>query len=196
MNDALPQAIEELRAVDGLFTIGFRMRIAIVDKHQIEIRAMPQLDTADLTVADNDEIRIADAAVSAAWRAVFAHCMAPGQGQHLIENRLSQPGQVVADLHQRQGAGNFRGSHAQTVRQLEVTQRLHLLLQILLGNAHQSLAQLGGQLGGQRRIEQAPFIKQLIKQQREAGDLLGNPRAGGAQGQQALQRAGVFREQH
>jgi len=46
------------------------------------------------------------------------------------------------------------------------------------------------------RAEQAAFVEQFIEQQREARDLLGDPRAGGAQGQQAAQRTGVFGQQH
>ncbi len=80
--------------------------------------------------------------------------------------------------------------------QLEVTKGLHLLLEVVLGNPHQPLAQLGGQLGGLWRAEQAPFVEQLVEQDREAGDLLGNHRAGRAEGQQALQRAGVLGQQH
>ena len=62
--------IEELRAVDGFFTIGFCLRVAVVDKHQVKIRAVTQLDATDLAVANDDEIRITDAAVGAARRAI------------------------------------------------------------------------------------------------------------------------------
>ncbi|MNN67920.1 hypothetical protein D3C81_1835850 [compost metagenome] len=80
--------------------------------------------------------------------------------------------------------------------QLEVAQRLHLLFQVVLGDARQALAQFAGQLRRQWRAEQAAFVEQFVEQQRVAGNLLGNPRAGGAQGQQAAQGAGVFGEQH
>ncbi|MNG98753.1 hypothetical protein D3C79_579050 [compost metagenome] len=124
------------------------------------------------------------------------HGLAPGQGQHLVEDGFSQPGQVVADFHQRQVAADFRGGHAQAVGQLEMAQRLHLLLQVILGDARQALAQLAGQFWRQGRAEQAALIEQFVEQQRVKGNLLGNPRAGGAQRQQTAQGTGVFGQQY
>ena len=124
------------------------------------------------------------------------HGLAPGQRQHLVEDGLGQPGQVVADLHQGQVAADFRGRHAQAVGQLEMAQRLHLLLKVVFGDARQALAQLAGQLWRQWGAEQAALIEQLIEQQRVAGHLLGDPGAGGAQGQQLAQCTRVFRQQH
>ncbi|MNZ85921.1 hypothetical protein D3C78_1047280 [compost metagenome] len=72
----------------------------------------------------------------------------------------------------------------------------HLLLKVILGDARQALAQFGGQFRRQRWLKQPAFIEQLVEQQREASDLLGNPRTGRTQGQQSTQRARVFREQH
>ena len=68
--------------------------------------------------------------------------------------------------------------------------------QILLGNAHQPLTQLGRQLRRQRRLIQPAFIEQLIEQQRVAGYLLGNPGAGGAERDKSLQRSWVFSHKH
>ncbi|RMR85769.1 hypothetical protein ALP78_02123 [Pseudomonas coronafaciens pv. striafaciens] len=196
MDHSLPQPGEELRRVDRFGTVGLGLQIAIMNEHQIQIGAVPQLDTADLAVADDHEARIAQRAVRTQRRTVTGHAVAPGQREHLIENRLGQPGQVITDFHQRQAAGYLGRRDAQAVRQLEMPQGLHLLLEIVLGDTNQPLAQLGRQFRGQRRIEQAPLVKQLIEQQRETRDLFGNPRAGGTQGQQLSQRVGVFREQH
>lgn len=117
---------------------------------------MAELQPADLAVADDDEVRIARRAVGAQRPAMTLHQLPPGQFEDLDEDRLGQPGQVVADLHQRQRAGDLRGRHPQPVGQLEVTKGLHLLLEVVLGNPHQPFAQLGGQLGGLWRTEQAP----------------------------------------
>lgn len=119
---------------------------------------MAELQPADLAVADDDEVRIARRAVGAQRPAVTLHQLPPGQFEDLDEDRLGQPGQVVADLHQRQRAGDLRGRHPQPVGQLEVTKGLHLLLEVVLGNPHQPFAQLGGQLGGLWRTEQAPSL--------------------------------------
>ncbi|MNJ34097.1 hypothetical protein D3C77_287960 [compost metagenome] len=196
VNDALAQAGEELGAVDRLGTVGFGLRITVVDEHQIKVRAMAELDTADLAVADNNEARITQAAITALGLAMAGYGLAPGQGQHLVEDGFGQPGQVVADLHQRQVAGDFRGGYPQAVGQLEVTQRLHLLLEVVLGDTREPLAQFGRQLRRLGRAEQATFVEQFVQQQREAGDLLGDPRACRAQGQQTTQRPRVLGQQH
>ena len=167
-----------------------------MDEHQIQIGTMPQFDTADFAITDNDEAGIAQRAVGAQRRAVLGHGLPPGQGQHLFENRFGQPGQVIADFHQRQAACNFRSGDAQAVRQFEMAQGFHLLLEVVFGNSRQAFAQLGRQFRRQRRLEQPTFVEQFVEQQREARDLLGNPRARRTQGQQATQRTGVFREQN
>ena len=99
MDDPLAQTGEKLRTVDGLGAIGFSIRVAIVDKHQVQIRAMPQLDTAHLAVADNNKAGVAQAAVGTLRGAVLGHGLAPGQGQYLFQNGFGQPRQVIADLH-------------------------------------------------------------------------------------------------
>jgi len=77
----------------------------------------------------------------------------------LFEDGFGEPGQVVADFHQWQAAGDFRRSHAQAVGQLEVPQGLHLLLEVVFGDAREALAQFGGELRRQRRFEQAAFVE-------------------------------------
>ena len=196
VNDALAQAREELRAVDRLGAVGFGLRVAVMDKHQVQVRTVAKLQAADLAVTNDDEPGVAQAAVAALGLAVAGHGLAPGQGQHLVENGFGQPGQVVADFHQRQVAADFRSSYAQAMGQFEVAQRFHLLLEVVLGDTRQAFAQLTGQLWRQGRAEQAAFIEQLIKQQRVERDLLGNPWAGSAQGQQAAQGTWVFGQQH
>lgn len=71
---------------------------------------MTELQPADLAVADDDEVRIARRAVGAQRPAVTLHQLPPGQFEDLDEDRLGQPGQVVADLHQRQRAGDLEAA--------------------------------------------------------------------------------------
>ncbi|MNY79629.1 hypothetical protein D3C86_2203380 [compost metagenome] len=78
MNDALPEPGKKLCAVDRLRPVGFGLRIAVVDEHQIQVRTVPQLQTADFPVTDNDETRVAQAAVGAQRRTVLGHGLAPG----------------------------------------------------------------------------------------------------------------------
>ncbi|MNP22869.1 hypothetical protein D3C76_1155570 [compost metagenome] len=114
----------------------------------------------------------------------------------MFQYRFGEPGQVIADFHQRQAAGDFRSGDPQAVRQLEMAQGLHLLLEVVLGNPGQAFAQLSGQLRCQRRLEQPAFVEQLIEQQRKAGDLFGDPWARCTQGQQAAQGTGIFGQQN
>jgi len=99
VNDALTQPGEKLRAINRLGAIGFGIRVTVVDKHQVQIRAVSQLDSAHLAVANNNKAGVAQAAVRALGRSVLGHRLAPGQRQHLLQNRLGQPGQVIADFH-------------------------------------------------------------------------------------------------
>ncbi len=121
---------------------------------------------------------------------------APGQQQHLLQDRLGNPGQVIAHLHQRQGTGNLGGRDTQHVGALEVAQGFHLLFKVILGDTQQMLTQLVSQLISFRRPVQAPGIEQLIQHHRIAGNLLGNPRTGRTEHQQLAQSARVFRQQH
>ncbi|MNO82559.1 hypothetical protein D3C76_738390 [compost metagenome] len=130
-----------------------------MDEHQVQVRTMPEFQTTNFAITDNDEAGVAQGSVGAQRRAVLGHGLAPGQGQHLLQNRFGEPGQVIADLHQRQAAGDFRRCDPQAVCQLEMTQGLHLLLEVVLGNPRQALAQFGGQLRRQRRLEQPAFIE-------------------------------------
>lgn len=91
MDDALAQASEELRGIDGLGAIGLGGGVAVVDEHQIQIRTMPEFDATDLAVTDDDERRIAERAIAALWLAMTRDGVAPGEGQHFLQDRLRQP---------------------------------------------------------------------------------------------------------
>ncbi len=153
---------------------------------------MAKLDSTNLAIAQDDKGRIAQRTVGTPRLAVPCDGVAPSQGQHLFENGLGEPGQVIANLHQRQGAGDLGSRNPQSVRQLEVAQRFHLLLEVVLGNARQPLAQFGSEFRRQRRAEQPPRVEQLVEQQRKARDLLGDPRTASTKLEQTLQGAGVF----
>ncbi len=192
----LPQPGEELATLDRSLTIGIGLRITVVDKHQIQIGAMPQLNTADLAITNNDEIQLAARPVGPRRAAVACDHLAPGQHQHLLQDRFRHPGQVITYLHQRQGARNFRSSNAQHVRPLEIAQGFHLLFKIVLGDAQQLLAQLVGQLLCDRWPVKSSGVQQLIQHHRVAGNLLGDPRAGRTQHQQLTQCTRILGQQH
>ena len=112
MDDALAQASEELRAVDGLGAVGLGLRIAVMNEHQVQIRAVTELQATDLAVADDDEVRVARCAVCTERPTMTLHRVLPGQRQHLVEDRLGQPGEVIRHFHQGQRTGDLRGGHA------------------------------------------------------------------------------------
>ena len=140
MNDALAQAGKELAALNGPGAVGFRLRIAVVDKYQIQIRAMPQFDPANLAVTHHNEVHLAARTIGARRLAMPRNHFSPRQLEHLLQNRFGNPGQIVTDLHQRQRTGNLGRRYPQYVCALEVAQRFHLLFQVILGNAQQLLA--------------------------------------------------------
>ncbi|MNJ53004.1 hypothetical protein D3C77_483760 [compost metagenome] len=86
MDDALTKASKELSAVDGFGAIGFSLWITVMDEYQVKVRTMAKLDTADLAVANNNEARIAQAAVTAFGLTMAGYSLAPGQGQNLVED--------------------------------------------------------------------------------------------------------------
>ena len=119
----------------------------------------------------------------------------PGLSHHLIQDRLGKPGQMVAHLHQRQGADYIGGTDPQQLDLFELPQRLHLLLHILLRHPQQVLAQLLPVLIQRRGVVELLGIQQLIQQYGVTGQLLGHHLTGITQLQQLVKHARVFHQQ-
>ena len=194
MQDPLGQAQVELAAVDGLAAIGVTVGVAAVQEHQIEIRAVAEFDAPQLAVGHHRKAALAAHRHLGRHPVAFAH-LGPRLIDHLLGDRLRQPGEVVAHLHQRQGAGDVGGDDAQELHLLELAQRLHLLLHVLLGDAQQELAQLGLVLIQRGGVVEVLGIQQLVQQDGVAGQLLAHQVALVTQAYQLAQGGGVFRQQ-
>ncbi|MND62336.1 hypothetical protein D3C80_536180 [compost metagenome] len=194
MQDPLGQAQVELAAVDGLAPVGVTVGVAAVQEHQVEIRAVAELDAAELAVGHHGEAALAAQRHLGGHPVALAH-LGPGLIDHLFGDGLRQPGEVVAHLHQRQGAGNVGSDYAQQLYLLELAQRLHLLLHVLFGDAQQELAQLGLVLVQRGGVVEVLGIQQLVQQYGVAGELLAHQVALVAQAHQLAQGGGVLRQQ-
>ncbi len=177
VQDPLRQTQIELAAVDGLAAICVAVGVAAMQKHQIQIRAVTELDTAQLAIGHHRKAALAAGCHLGRHPVTLAH-LCPGLIDHLLGDRLREPGEVVAHLHQRQGAGDVGRHDAQQLHLLELTQRLHLLLHVLFGDAQQELAQLGLVLIERGGVVEVLGIEQLVQQNRVAGQLLAHQMAG------------------
>ncbi len=194
VQDPLGEAQIELAAVDGLAAICVAVGVAAMQKHQIEIRAVAQLDATQLAIGHHRETALAAQRHLGRHPVALAH-LGPGLIDHLLGDRLRQPGEVVAHLHQRQGASDIGCHDTQQLYLLELAQCLHLLLHILFGDAQQELAQLGFVLIERGGVIEVLGIEQLVQQNGVAGQLLAHQMAGVAQPHQLAQGARVFRQQ-
>ena len=196
MDDPLPQPREEQRVLERARAVGAEVGGSVVQEHEIEIRAMTELDATQLAVGHDHEIRIAGLALAFLRCAVFGKQILPAETQHVPEDRLGEEAQVVAHLHQRERARHLRGRAAQPVGELEIPQRFHLCFEVVLRHAQHVLAQFGRQAFALGQHLQAARVDQLIEQHRVVGKFLRDPRACRAERHHLRERGGVLGEQH
>ena len=55
MHNALPQPGKKCRTVQRVYAVGRSGRVGVVKEDQIEIRAVPQFNAAELTVTNNQK---------------------------------------------------------------------------------------------------------------------------------------------
>ncbi len=161
-------------------------------KHQIQIRAVTQLYATRLTVADDNKVRVTGTAIERPGATVLGHQLLPGQRQHMLQYHLGQIRQTITDPHQRQRSSHLTSRHLETIHQAEIAQHLHLLFQVIDGDAQLVLTQLILQLGLAQRTIETIGVQQLIQQQRVAREIIGDPRAGATEGHQLLQGGRIF----
>ncbi len=102
MDDPLREAHEKRRVVQGLLAVRL-LKIAgrIMQKHDVEIRAIPEFQAAEFAVGHDDHSRGAFLAIDPAARfAVAPRHLEPGQLERRAEHQLGDVGQAIADLHQ------------------------------------------------------------------------------------------------
>ncbi len=167
-----------------------------MQEHDVQIRAVAELEAAELAVGrDGEGSRLACVALAHAGLAVAGRHVAPGQRDHLPQRDLGDGGQVIAHDHERHDPGHVRRRHVQHVGVLELTQDLHLLLEILIPDHGEPLLHVRLQRREiEWRVERAG-IEQLVQQHRVTGELPGDPGARGAQAHQLGERQRPLGEQ-
>ena len=196
MDNALTEAGKEHLAGYGLGAVGGRIGVGIVDKYQIQIRTMAQLDTPQLAVADNNKILSTATAVAAQRLAVARYQVAPRQLQYVLEDDFGDQRQIIAHLHQRQSLGGFGGGNTQHMGQPKIAQRVHMTLEVIPFQAQHLLTQSVAQGALVRHPVEPGDIVQLIQQHRVTGELVGDPGTGGTEYAQLLPRHLVLHQQH
>src|SRR6185437_966061 len=173
VHDALRQAYEKQLVVDRLGAARLLALAArVVQEHQVQVRGIAELHAAELAVADGADAHVAhDRAVIAPRRAELRADLPPAERHGALDDELGEVGESVAHLHERQHARDVGDRHPEQGGALELAQRLHLLLRIVLAQLLETLLELGGAAGAGRQLRQQPLVDQLIEQQRIRGDL-------------------------
>ena len=97
----------------------------------------------------------------------------PGEPHRLLDDDLGDLGQIVADAHQRNPAGQIGHRHAEDGRALELPQHLDLALGLVVGQVREPRRHLGLEFGARRRQSARGVVQQFVEQQRMRGDLRG-----------------------
>ena len=177
MNEALHEPAEETLVVERRRAVGFLMRTArIVQKHEIEIGAIAELETRELAVADDGKPRFTQRR-SAPRRAVLRDELVARGAQRKIEHELGSIRQPVADLHERQRAEAVRDGNAEQRGALEHADRIEHGFDIAFGRSLRRAVEQRRQLVARRRRVEDAVVEQLIEQQRLLGDLSREQRA-------------------
>ena len=93
----------------------------IENENQIKIRGVAQFQAAEFSIADHSETRVIGLRFT---MPLYEFC--PRDRHGLLNYDLREVGEVVADLHYRQGAAELTGRHAQNHRISDAAQRGHL----------------------------------------------------------------------
>ena len=135
VHEALAEPLEEQSVVDRLRAIGaLRLAARVVQEHQVQVRAVAELQAAELAVRDHDHVRDARRAarVGVTRHAVPRLDLRPRQHQRFLHDQLGDVGETIADLHQRQAADQIGDRDPEQGRALELAQQLDLPLRLLV----------------------------------------------------------------
>ena len=164
VDNALAETRIENRIVDGFITIGGFLGVCIVNEHQVQVRGIAQLQSTQLAITDDSEIRVTGRTIRTSRITMTADQVGEGYIDHMVQHHLGNPGQVIAHFHQRQGSVQLGRRYPKDMRLLEVPQGLHLLFQVLKGNPQHLLAQVVFQLRLGRGMVEAFCVQQLVQQ--------------------------------
>ena len=170
MNNALSQSGKKTGIVD-LARPRCLSLSAAVDKDQVQVRPVTQLNAAELAIAHHCK-----SGVFAPWHAMPRHQLCPRHINGLLDDDLSQESEVVTGLHNIQPTAQLTRGHSQNHPVLDRCHQLHLLLEIILGNTEQLLSHECGHLFPGRGAVEPLLMQQLLDQLRSLLELFGNPK--------------------
>ena len=146
-----------------------------MQEHEVEVRPVAELEAAELAVGHDDHARRPERRLTrtAARRAVPRRDLSPRERQCLADDELRDVGEPVAHLHERQASGEVRHGDTEHRGTLELSQEIDLSLGVVAARTAHARAQVALELGPRRRRIEEPVVEQLIEQERERGDLVG-----------------------
>ena len=154
MHEPLHQPQEEHAVLDDLRAgRALHLAVRVVQEHQVEVRAVPQLDAAELAVGDDDHAGRLEPRIGrpAHRHAVTRGDLLPREVQRFLHEQLCEVRETVAHLHQRQPARQVRHRDPEHRRALELPQRIDLLLGVVGARAGHARAQFRLEFRARRR---------------------------------------------
>src|ERR1700683_492420 len=198
MDDALSETQEEHDIVDLAFAprlLNFAARI--VQKHEIEIRAVAELQAAELAVTSHGDLHDASVrvAVAAVRYPVDLRHLSPSEIHAALNDEFGNVGEPVADRHQRQASGEVRERHRKYRDLLELPQSLDLPFRIIGGQPLGARGQFTGKTCARGDLIEGFGVDQLVEQQGKIGDLTRQEAAYAAAVDQTIERRRLFLQQ-
>ena len=115
----------------------------VVQENQVQVGAVRKLQSAELAVTDDAESGISLLTVDDVGRSAVLRCkVAPCNMQRIIQHRLGQPGESVADFHDWQRAIEISDSYVKHGRALKPHENCRSLLGVSIRVTCQPLVQL------------------------------------------------------
>ena len=112
-----------------------------MQKDQVEVGRVTQLDAAELAVADDGETIFHR--LQTAGPPVLFHQIPPDAGLDTLQRYLGDLRQQITDHHQRYRTDDVGRRDAQPIALRELAQALHLLFEIIVSQGRQQAVQLG-----------------------------------------------------
>src|SRR5208337_1377303 len=136
MDDALSEAQEEHAVVERTLAPGLLKPAArIMQEHEVQIRAVAELQAAELAVSGHRDVHDASGRLllAAVRHPVDLRHLSPGEVHAALNDELRDIGQAIADPHQGQAPGEVGKGHRKYRDLLELPQGFDLPLRVIGG---------------------------------------------------------------